>query len=100
MQWPSDLPDEIVKAHQYQNELWRIKSYESGWIFAGNHHTHTIEIRDGRLQCDCYTWSQKARGAECCQHIRVLESLGVGSHGEMIDARRLGRAVLATLHAA
>ncbi len=95
-----DFPDKIGKARRYEEELWNIISCEYGWILSRDNNVYTVRILDGRLQCDCRIWSQKARETGSCQHTRVLESLGIGGSGEIVNARLLGRAIVATLHEA
>ncbi len=100
MQQQSDFLGTISKARRYEDELWSIMSCESGWILSRNDNTYTIRTLDGRLQCDCRTRSPKPNEAESCQHTRVLESLGIGGSGEIVNPRLLGRAIVATLHGA
>ncbi len=100
MRRQSDFLDKASRARRYEDELWNIVSCEYGWVLSRDNNTYTIRMLNGRLQCDCHTWMPKMREAESCQHTRVLESLGIGGCGEIVNPRLLGRAVVATLHGA
>lgn len=65
------LIGKIEKAKRYAEQRERIKIISLQVTFEGENNPHTVELTDGRWQCDCDFFKTRGR----CSHTMALEML-------------------------